>query len=81
MVQSLAAYLIVVLAAAWVLWSMLLPARPRAALRRALGLKSPACGLSGGDAACGAGGCAGCPLAVLRGRVERTEPRDLPLHL
>jgi hypothetical protein len=58
MFDALLAYAIVAVAAAFVLWRVVLPSRARAALKRA-----------GGGAACGTedagacGGCSGCPAA------------------
>jgi uncharacterized membrane protein YccC len=42
--QSLITYVIVALAAAWVIWSILLPRRARAALRRLMGRSETSAG-------------------------------------
>jgi hypothetical protein len=73
MIQTLLAYLIVALAAAWVLWSIILPARTREILRRRVGLGTPACGALGG--VCGEGGCGDCPLAS----TQRAPTKRAPL--
>jgi hypothetical protein len=80
MIQALLTYLIVALAAAWVLWSIVLPVRLRSALRRGLGLRAPVCGLSGEGAGCGEDGCRGCPLATLRAHAARAAAPVLRLH-
>jgi hypothetical protein len=55
MIQALLAYLIVAVATAWIFWSMILPVRLRAALRRRLGLQTAVCRMQSR-----AGGCRGC---------------------
>ena len=62
MIQALVTYLIVALAAAWVLWSMILPVRLRAALRRRLGLRTLVCGMLDRAGGCGGCDCQDCPL-------------------
>ena len=69
MIQAIAAYVIVVLAAAWVLWSMVLPIRLRAAVLRALGFRTSLCDVRLRTEVCGEGDCSGCP--VLSARCQR----------
>lgn len=62
MVENFLVYLIVAVAAAFVVWRVLLPTRAKAALRRATGGAGETCydGQEGG--AC-SGGCSGCGLS------------------
>ncbi|MDH3236576.1 MAG: hypothetical protein OEQ29_23910 [Alphaproteobacteria bacterium] len=60
MVQALVTYLIVALAAVWVLWSVVLPARLRHALRRTLARRSGLAAIQTGTGSCGEAGCPGC---------------------
>ena len=62
MIQAFVTYLIVALAAAWVLWSIVLPTRLRTALRRALGLQIVVCDAQGPTGDCGRDDCCDCPL-------------------
>jgi hypothetical protein len=80
MIQALVTYPIVALAAAWVLWSMVLPVRLRAALRRGLGSRTVVCDVQGQAGGCGGSDCLDCPLAPLERRAARTAPLTLRLH-
>jgi len=75
MIQALVTYPIVALAAAWVLWSMILPARTRVGLRRMVGLGTLACAALGPPRACGACDGSGCPLVTPRRASARAAPR------
>lgn len=66
MAQAIFAYLIVALAAGWLVWSRMLPAAARGAVRRMAGLKTPDCGAAGPAGACSACAAAECPLATLK---------------
>lgn len=62
MIQALLTYLIVAVATAWIFWSMILPVRLRAALRRRLGLQTAVCGMHDRAGGCGGCDCQDCPL-------------------
>lgn len=73
MIQTLLTYPIVALAAAWLLWSIILPAHTRGTLQRRLGFNAPGCATGGGSACAGCGE-AGCPLVTIRQAAARAEP-------
>lgn len=60
MLEALVVYLIVAAAAVWVLWSVMLPARLRRAIRRRLAGRSRAVAAPTETRGCDNAGCPGC---------------------
>ena len=60
MVEALVTYLIVSVAAVWVLWSILLPARLRRAIRRRLAGRTSVAAAPAGVPGCDDADCPGC---------------------